>query len=103
MQFLKQITSAACDKTIQQPSIAEVKDTILLTQGPAVTFRAFKHSKRAARTIAEFEYGLKVYKKTDLGEPLNLEFQEPGLQQKFSLKAVQKGNGRKTQTSQKTT
>lgn len=33
-----------------------VWDSILLTQGPVVTYQAFKHGKRTSRSIAEQEY-----------------------------------------------
>ena len=33
-----------------------VWDSILLTQGPIVTYQAFKHGKRTSRSIAEQEY-----------------------------------------------
>lgn len=55
-QFLKEITNAACDKTIEQPTSQTIRDNILLTQGPVVLYHSFKHGKRSARTIAETEY-----------------------------------------------
>ena len=33
-----------------------VKESILLSPRPAVTYRAFKHGKRSSRSIAEAEY-----------------------------------------------
>lgn len=55
-QFLKEITHTACDKTIEQPTTQTVRDDILISQGPVVTYRSFKHGKRRSRAIAETEY-----------------------------------------------
>ena len=56
LQFLKEITHTACDKTIEQPTTQTVRDDILISQGPVVTYRSFKHGKRRSRAIAETEY-----------------------------------------------
>ena len=56
LQFLKEVTSTMCDKTIEQPSKETVMESILLTPGPVVSYRAFKHGKRSSRSIAEAEY-----------------------------------------------
>ena len=55
-QFLKEITNATCDKTIEQPSLQTIKNLVLLAPGPVVSYRSFKHGKRSARAIAEAEY-----------------------------------------------
>ncbi|XP_078374446.1 uncharacterized protein LOC144657989 [Oculina patagonica] len=55
-QFLKDLTNATCDKTIEQPTIDTVKDNVLLAQGPVVSFRSFKHGKRSNKAIAEPEF-----------------------------------------------
>lgn len=55
-QFLKEITNAACDKTIEQPSLQTIKDQVLRAPGPVVSYRSFKHGKRSAKTMAEAEY-----------------------------------------------
>ena len=55
-QFLKEITNTSCDKTIEQPTQQYIKDQVLLSPGPVVNYRAFKHGKRSAKTIAEEEY-----------------------------------------------
>ena len=56
LQFLKEITHSACDKTIEQPTTQTVRDDFLISQGPVVTYRSFKHGKRRSRAIAETEY-----------------------------------------------
>ena len=33
-----------------------LKDNVLITQGPVVSYRSFKHGKRSARAIAESEF-----------------------------------------------
>lgn len=46
-----------CDKTIEQPRQGfKDKDQVLLSLGPVVSYRAFKHGKRSAKNIAEAEY-----------------------------------------------
>ena len=55
-QFLKEITNTTCDKTIEQPTHDLIRDQVLLSPGPVVSYRAFKHGKRSAKTIAEAEY-----------------------------------------------
>ena len=55
-QFLKEVTNAVCDKTIEQPTTQTVRDNVLITQGPVVSYRSFKHGKRSARAIAETEF-----------------------------------------------
>ena len=55
-QFLKEITNAACDKTIEQPTLQTIKEQVLLAPGPVVSYRSFKHGKRSAKAIAEAEY-----------------------------------------------
>ena len=55
-QFLKEVTNAVCDKTIDQPTTQMVRDNVLITQGPVVSYRSFKHGKRSARAIAESEF-----------------------------------------------
>ena len=64
----------ACESTIQQPSIQDVKVTVLLTQGPVITYRCFKHSKRTARAIAEPEYTRAVHALAEDGLGRNMEF-----------------------------
>ena len=56
LQFLKEVTNTICDMTIEQPSSETVKQNILYTPGPVVSYRAFKHGKRSSRSIAETEY-----------------------------------------------
>ena len=48
--------NAACKKTVDQPTIQTIRDQVLLAQGPVVTFRSFKHSKKSNKHIAEAEY-----------------------------------------------
>ena len=55
-QFLKEVTNSACDKTIEQPTTQMVRDNVLISQGPVVSYRSFKHGKRSAREIAEDEF-----------------------------------------------
>ena len=55
-QFLKEVTNAVCDITIDQPTTQTVKGNILITQGPVVSYQSFKHGKRSARAIAESEF-----------------------------------------------
>ncbi|KAK3752994.1 hypothetical protein QZH41_016308 [Actinostola sp. cb2023] len=55
-EFLKDLTSASCDKTIEQPTLDSIKEAIILGPGPLTTYRSFKHGKRSSRTIAEVEY-----------------------------------------------
>ena len=55
-QFLKEVTNAVCDKTIDQPTTQMVRDNVLITQGPVVSYWSFKHGKRSARAIAESEF-----------------------------------------------
>ena len=55
-QFLKEVTNAVCDKTIDQPTSQTVRDNVLITPGPVVSYRSFKHGKRSARAIAETEF-----------------------------------------------
>ena len=55
-QFLKEVTNAVCDKTIDQPTSQTVRDNMLITPGPVVSYRSFKHGKRSARAIAETEF-----------------------------------------------
>ena len=57
-QFLKEITNTTCDRTIEQPTQDSIRDQVLLSPGPVVSYRAFKHGKRSAKTIAEAEYFL---------------------------------------------
>ena len=67
---MKEIPNAVCDKTIGQPTSQTVRDSILLTQGPVVTYRAFKHGKRTSRSIAEQDTPQQrnPYNKMALGE-----------------------------------
>nr|XP_058941289.1 uncharacterized protein LOC131769580 [Pocillopora verrucosa] len=55
-RFLKEVTNSACDKTIKQPTTQMVRDNVLISQGPVVSYRSFKHGKRSAREIAEDEF-----------------------------------------------
>ena len=55
-QFLKEVTNSACDKTIEQPTTQMVRDNVLISQGPVVSYRSFKHGKRSAREIAKDEF-----------------------------------------------
>ena len=55
-QFLKEVTKTVCDKTIDQPTPQTVRDNVLITQGPVVSYRSFKHGKRSARAFAESEF-----------------------------------------------
>lgn len=55
-QFLKEITNATCEKTIEQPTLQTIKDQVLLAPGPVVSYQSFKHGKRSAKAIAEAEY-----------------------------------------------
>ena len=55
-QFLKEVTNAVCDKTIDQPTTQTLRDNVLITQGLVVSYRSFKHGKRSARAIAESEF-----------------------------------------------
>lgn len=41
---------------IEQPSQGFIKDQVLLSLGPVVSYRAFKHGKPSAKNIAEAEY-----------------------------------------------
>ena len=52
---LKEVTNTVCEKTINQPTTQTVRDNVLITQGPVVSYRSFKHGKRSARAIAESE------------------------------------------------
>ena len=52
---MKQITNTVCEKNIEPPT-QDTKDSILLSQGLAVTYRSFKHGKRSCRAISEPEY-----------------------------------------------
>ncbi|KAL9977117.1 hypothetical protein ACROYT_G014489 [Oculina patagonica] len=54
--FLKELTNAACDKTVDQPTIQTIQDQVLVAQGPVITYRSFKHGKRSNKHIAEAEY-----------------------------------------------
>ena len=56
LRFLKEVTNAVCDKTIDQHSTQTVRDNVLITQGPVVSYWSFKHGKRSARAIAESEF-----------------------------------------------
>lgn len=56
LKFLKEITHTVCDKTIEQPTTQTIRDDILMSQGPVVTYHSFKHGKRRSRAIAETEY-----------------------------------------------
>lgn len=56
LKFLKEMTNAACDKVIEQPTLDNVKENILLAKGKVVSFRSFKHGKRANRNISETEF-----------------------------------------------
>ena len=56
LQFIKQITDVVSDKTIEQPTTDMVRETLIMSQGPVVSYRSFKHGKRAARSIAEPEF-----------------------------------------------
>ena len=55
-QFLKEITNATCDETIERPSLQTIKDRVLLMLGPVVNYQSFKHGKLSAKAIAEGEY-----------------------------------------------
>ena len=55
-QFLKEITNATCEKTIEQPTLQTIKDKVLLVPGRVVSYRSFKHGKQSAKAIAEAEY-----------------------------------------------
>ena len=55
-QFLTEVTKAVCDKTIDQPTTQTVRENVLITQGPVVSYRSFKHGKRSARATAESEF-----------------------------------------------
>ena len=50
------ITNTTCNKTIEQPTQQFIKDQVLLSPGPVVSYRAFKNGKPSAKTIAEAEY-----------------------------------------------
>lgn len=56
LKFLKEMTNAACDKVIEQPTLDNVKENILLAKGKVVSFRSFKHGKRANRNISKTEF-----------------------------------------------
>ena len=55
-QFLKELINAACEKTVEQPTMQTIRDKILLSQEPAVCFRSLKHGKRSDKHISEAEY-----------------------------------------------
>lgn len=55
-QFLKEVTKTVCDITIDQPTPQTVRDNVLITQGPVVSYRSFKHGKRSARAVAVSEF-----------------------------------------------
>ena len=76
-QFLKEITNAVCDKTIDQPTTQTVKGNVLITQGPVVSYRSFKHGKRSARAIAESEFNTTTESLTQDGFGRIVEFRIP--------------------------
>ncbi|KAJ7323388.1 hypothetical protein OS493_031863 [Desmophyllum pertusum] len=55
-QFVKEVTNPIYYKTIEQPTSSTLKESILSSSGPLVTYRAFKHGKRSSRSITEAEY-----------------------------------------------
>ncbi|XP_068701602.1 uncharacterized protein [Montipora foliosa] len=77
-QFLKEITNTTCDKTIEQPTQQFIKDQVLLSPGPVVSYRAFKHGKRSAKTIAEAEYSRATESLQEDGFGRIVEFRVPG-------------------------
>ena len=77
MQFIKDITNSACEKERQQPTDQDIKEWVLTTKGPLVTYRIFKHGKRAARSIAEPEYMKALQNLTTEGFGNVIEFSVP--------------------------
>lgn len=71
------MTNTICDKTIEQPSSETVKQNILYTPGPVVSYRAFKHGKRSLRSIAETEYQRAAKSLQDDGFRRIVEFRVP--------------------------
>ena len=71
------MTNTICDKTIEQPSSETVKQNILYTPGPVVSYRAFKHGKRSSRSIAETEYQRATESLQDGGFGRIVEFRVP--------------------------
>ena len=53
---MKDITNAACDKTVEQATLQTIRDQVLTAQGPVVPYRSFKHGKQLNKHIAEAEY-----------------------------------------------
>ena len=76
-QFLKEITNTMCDKTIEQPTHDSIRDQVLLSPGPVVSYRTFKHGKRSAKTIAEAEYSLATESLQEDGFGRIVEFRIP--------------------------
>ncbi|KAJ7377034.1 hypothetical protein OS493_030992 [Desmophyllum pertusum] len=54
--FVKEVTNPICYKTIEQPTSSTLKESIISSSGPLVTYRAFKHGKRSSRSITEAEH-----------------------------------------------
>lgn len=76
-QFLKEITNTTCDKTIEQPTQDSIRDQVLLSPGPVVSFRTFKHGKRSAKTIAEAEFSMATESLQEVGFGRIVEFRIP--------------------------
>ena len=76
-QFVKEITNTMCDKTIEQPTHDSIRDQVLLSPGPVVSYRTFKLGKRSAKTIAEAEYSLATESLQEDGFDRIVEFRIP--------------------------
>ena len=84
-QFLKEITNTTCDKTIEQPTQDSIRDQVLLSPGPVVSYRAVKHGKRSAKTIAEAEYFMATESLQEDGFGQIVEFRIPRARRKCKV------------------
>ena len=53
---MKDITNAACDETVEQPTQKSIRDQILLSQRPLVSYRTFRHGKSSIKNVTDEEY-----------------------------------------------
>ena len=91
-QFLKEVTNAVCDKTIDQPTTQTVRDNVLITQGPVVSYRSFKHGKRSASAIAKSEFNTATESLMQDGFGRIVEFRIPRARSTFKVFVKSKPN-----------
>ena len=63
---------------IEQPTQQFIKDQVLLSLRPVVSYRTFKHGKQSAKTIAEAEYSRATESLLENGFGPIVEFRVPG-------------------------